>query len=113
MTDLQPGEWAIIKRNTQHLPCIESHLGSVVQVTEPVTLQVIRRFSIVTVIGFVPAWFYRGELRCPSCGGPVWALVDADLEPLRDRPGDDEMVQRLGKASELPVFTSVVVEVGR
>lgn len=115
MSNIKAGDLCLLIRNTMSKACIESLVGStIVQVTKScVGLTLLRLAPRVYASRCADAWKYQGPLLRCACGNPIELFFDADLTPLRDSDEPDEMVRLLGKASELPIYTSVTTEVSR
>lgn len=71
----EPGDIAYIVRNTSGTRCIGTLIGT------PVEVEHVESHS------FGAVWHYKGRtLRCRNCGGGIYGLLDADLQPMRRTP---------------------------
>ncbi len=90
----QPGDLALIVRNTYNTPCIARQLGHVIQV----------EMALPTVEGPI-VWSVFGPTLCAHCGG--WRTYpDADLKPLPKPEAEGE-----GGPVEAPLDAPVVLPV--
>ena len=83
----KPQELAMVVRNVLNVTCDDNMIGTPIKVT----------VSFDSVVG--PAWLYSGPMvKCPNCGGAVFAFLDANLQPLRPPPSATETVREVIEA---------------
>ena len=81
----KPGDRALVWRNSTPMRCHCAAIGRVVTVETSCELQMSDGISTVALGA---AWFYAGRPIPCSHGGPIFALLDADLVLL---PPEDEL----------------------
>lgn len=64
------GELAVVARSTMRLDCVNRLHGTLISCSHPID----------TPIGGV--WALRKPIECPRCGLPLFAFLDADLDPI-------------------------------
>lgn len=113
----KPGQLCLFIRNTMPQRCMEHMVGAaVIRVTEQIHAKVVRGSPFLPegmTLSSEPAWLYEGPLLRCACHQEIRGFLDADLMPLRNDEGNDEIVAKIGKASDLPTYTSVSREVAR
>jgi hypothetical protein len=83
----KPNELAMVVRNVLNATCDDNMIGVPIKVTS----------SFDSVVG--PAWLHSGPMvKCPNCGQPVFAFLDANLQPLRPPPSAAETVREIIEA---------------
>ena len=70
----KPNSIALIVRNTSGIPCFETAIGTLVQVTQLLLPESLR-------LG--PIWKLAGKVCCSDCKTIFYSLLDADLQMLR------------------------------
>jgi len=78
--NMQPGQMAILTRNSTRCPCVQCLIGRVV-----IRVTAVVRDSIFDG----PAWAYEGRLHLCKCGDTQYDFLDADLTRL-DPPGAED-----------------------
>ncbi len=77
-----PGDLAMIVRNTAGVVCVEAAIGT------PVTVEYVDHFSVY----FGAVWKLKTPLVCNCHGGMIDRANDADLQPIRGKPAEEGAV---------------------
>jgi len=72
----QPNDLAFVVRDTTESGCVANLIGTPVRVEQHFKAAESGR----------DAWLLRRNLKCPCCGESLFALYDADLQPVRGLP---------------------------
>lgn len=80
-----PGELAVIVRNTEFIGCVENAMGHMVTVDAPFEFLSLSPAGLRTV----SYWAIRHRPYCQHCGY-AFLVPDADLQPLRGRRNAEE-----------------------